>query len=314
MQTLLLPTVRSGSASSAAVGPTPPLVHRLSQRAFFSPNSLPIAHKSTQPLPLFSHSSSLSSYDSLKNKTSKLLSSQTKASNATAPAFNSQNDETEKAKLVQVAKRLENTSRYFKRLGNLGFWGQLICATVAAVILSFSVVVTGKIPSPPTFYATLGGIAAAFISVFWSFGYIRLSEKLRKKPLMILPSHKQCYSDHPQKKESIGKSTLEAPPRADVVKSLKNGIVLNLLGMGAAILGMQATVGLLVAKALTSSANPSYQQISPGYSPVLALDVFLVQAAANTILSHFLGLVFSMELLRSVTLPPSENIPAFKVA
>ncbi|KAJ6948922.1 hypothetical protein NC651_003047 [Populus alba x Populus x berolinensis] len=30
--------------------------------------------------------------------------------------------------------------------------------------------------------------------------------------------------------------------------------------------------------------------------------------------SHFLGLVFSSELLRSVTLPPSENIPVFKVA
>ena len=69
----------------------------------------------------------------------------------------------------------------------------------------------------------------------------------------------------------------QAPPRASVVKSLKNGIALNLLGMGAAILGMQATVGLLVAKALTSSTNPYYQGISPGYSPVLALDVFLVQ-------------------------------------
>lgn len=69
----------------------------------------------------------------------------------------------------------------------------------------------------------------------------------------------------------------QAPPRADVVRSLKNGIVVNLLGMGAAILGMQATVGFLVAKALTSSANPYYQGISPGYSPVLALDVFLVQ-------------------------------------
>ncbi|KAF9675865.1 hypothetical protein SADUNF_Sadunf09G0077900 [Salix dunnii] len=293
MQTLLLPTVRAGTASLAAAGPTPPLVNRLSHRAFFSPpNTLPISHKSTQPLPFFSHSSSLSSYDPLKNKTSKLLSSQTKASNATAPAFNSQNDETERAKLAQVAKRLEDTSRYFKRLGNLGFWGQLICATVAAVILSFSIVVTGKIPSPPTFYATLGGIAAAFISVFWSFGYIRLSEKLRKT------------ANDPSK----------APPRADVVKSLKNGIVLNLLGMGSAILGMQATVGLLVAKALTSSANPNYQQITTGYSPVLALDVFLVQAAANTILSHFLGLVFSMELLRSVTLPTSENLPVFKVA
>ncbi|KAB2602849.1 protein TIC 21 [Pyrus ussuriensis x Pyrus communis] len=101
---------------------------------------------------------------------------------------------------------------------------------------------------------------------------------------------------------------LQAPPRADVIKSLKNGIVLNILGMGAAVLGMQATVGLLVAKALTSSANP-YQGLTPGYSPVLALDVFLVQASANTILSHFLGLLFSLELLRSVTLPPSEGIP-----
>ena len=61
------------------------------------------------------------------------------------------------------------------------------------------------------------------------------------------------------------------------MNSLKNGIVVNLLGMGAAILGMQATVGLLVAKALTSSAIPYYQGVSPGNSPVLALDVFLVQ-------------------------------------
>lgn len=96
--------------------------------------------------------------------------------------------------MPQVAKRLENTSRSFKRLGSLGFWGQLVCTVVAAVILSFSIVVTGKITSPATFYATAGGIAAAFISVFWSFGYIRLSEKLRKtasdpsKVLILLSS------------------------------------------------------------------------------------------------------------------------------
>ncbi|KAG9440348.1 hypothetical protein H6P81_020513 [Aristolochia fimbriata] len=206
---------------------------------------------------------------------------------ASAPlstAFPSPEEEAEKAKLAQVAKRLEKTSRYFKRLGSFGFWGQLVCTIVAAVILSFSSVITGKITSPATFYATAGGIAAAFISVFWSFGYIRLSDRLRRT------------ANEPAK----------APPRAEVVKSLKNGIVLNIIGMGAAILGMQATVGFLVAKALTTSAVPYYQGISPGNSPVLALDVFLVQASANTILSHFLGLVSSLELLRSVTLPTSE--------
>ena len=72
----------------------------------------------------------------------------------------------------------------------------------------------------------------------------------------------------------------KAPPRVDVVKNLKNGIVINILGMGATVLGMQATVGLLVGKALTSSANPYYQGLSPAYSPVLALDVFLVQVCS----------------------------------
>lgn len=214
------------------------------------------------------------------------------ASSPISAAYTSPVDDSEKAKLAQVSKRLESTSRYIKRLGSFGFWGQLVCTVVAAVILSFSVVITGKITSPATFYSTAGGIAAGFISVFWSFGYIRLAEKLRKT------------ANDPSK----------APPRANVVKSLKNGIILNLLGMGAAILGMQATVGSLVAKALTSSANPYVAGASPGYNPVLALDVFLVQASANTILSHFLGLVSSLELLRSVTLPPSESIPVPRIA
>jgi hypothetical protein len=79
---------------------------------------------------------------------------------------------------------------------------------------------------------------------------------------------------------SFSTFVFQAPPRADVVKNLKNGIVINILGMGATVLGMQATVGLLVAKALTSSANPYYQGLSPAYSPVLALDVFLVQVCS----------------------------------
>ncbi|GLJ30096.1 hypothetical protein SUGI_0595190 [Cryptomeria japonica] len=200
--------------------------------------------------------------------------------------------EREIEKLAQVSKRLERTGIYFKRLGGLGFWSQLVCTVVSAVILAFSAVITGSPTSPPTFYLTAGGIAAAFMSVFWSFGYIRLSERLRKN------------ANDPAK----------APLRADVVRNLKNGIIINILGMGATVLGIQATVGVLVAKALTTSANPYYQGISPGYSPVLALDVFLVQACGNTILSHFLGLLFSLELLRSVTLPQPPETVTPKVA
>ncbi|KAG6510249.1 hypothetical protein ZIOFF_028258 [Zingiber officinale] len=199
---------------------------------------------------------------------------------------------------TRVSKRLEDTARYFKRLGSIGFWGQLLCTIVSAVILSFSTVVTGKIATPVTFYPTAGAIAVAFISVFWFFGYIRLSEKLQRT------------ANEPSK----------APPRAEVVKNLKNGIVLNVLGMGAAILGMQATIGLLVAKALTTLSVPYYQGIAPGKNVVLAMDVFLVQyrgggrdhsleSSSKTVLSHLLGLVLSLELLRSVTVPHLEAVP-----
>ncbi|XP_074588367.1 protein TIC 21, chloroplastic-like isoform X2 [Curcuma longa] len=189
-------------------------------------------------------------------------------------------------KRCKVSKRLGDTARYFKRLGSIGLWGQLVCTIVSAVILSFSTVV-GKITTPVTFYTTAGAIAVAFISVFWFFGYIRLSEKLQRT------------ANEPSK----------APPRAEVVKTLKYGIVVNVLGMGAAILGMQATIGLLVAKALTTLSVPYYQGIAPGKNAVLAMDVFLVQSSSNTVLSHLLGLVLSLELLRSVTVPHLEAVP-----
>ncbi|XP_071685932.1 protein TIC 21, chloroplastic-like [Rutidosis leptorrhynchoides] len=283
MQTFLLPAARSGNAPPSFTL-TKPSLPTLRQT-----HSVLNSHSSSTNQSLSFTSTSLFSQQSnrhliLKNPNNKL---------APAPISVAYNEYPEQAKLAQVAKRLDSTSRYFKRLGSLGFWGQLVSTIVAAVILSFSVVITGKVTSPATFYATAGGIVAAFISVFMSFGYIRLSDRLRKTV------------NNPEK----------APPRSDVINSLKTGIVVNILGMGAAILGMQATVGLLVAKALTtSSSNSYYRGIAAGNSPILALDVFLVQASANTILSHFLGLVFSLELLRSVTVPPSDAVPVARAA
>ncbi|GFY89568.1 translocon at inner membrane of chloroplasts 21 [Actinidia rufa] len=255
MQALLSPAARPGGAPpspslSAAAKPSPPYLHRLLR-------STPSFNHGPRLPPLSSFSlSSLKPLHSL----SLLIKFSIFVSHRGIVAFEV---EIALSSLRQVSKRLESTSRYFKRLGSFGFWGQLVCTVVAAVILSFSVVVTGKITSPATFYATAGGIAAGFVSVFWSFGYIRLSDKLRRTV------------NEPSK----------APPRADVVKKLEKW----------------------------HSIEPSgYGCCCP--CPVLALDVFLVQASANTILSHFLGIASSLELLRSVTLPPSDSTPIPRIA
>ena len=64
--------------------------------------------------------------------------------------------------------------------------------------------------------------------------------------------------------------------------SLERGCWINIAGMVSTLLGLQATVGLLVAKTLTNAtANPFLSGGAGSYNPVLALDVFLVQVMAS---------------------------------
>jgi hypothetical protein len=109
---------------------------------------------------------------------------------------------------LQVRKKLEKTAQYFKSLGSLGFWSHFVCTTVSAGILLFSAVAIGKATASFTFFATAIGMVAAFISVFRSYGYIRLSEMLKRtanEPSKVPPSHRLIgYTTalsvfHPQK-------------------------------------------------------------------------------------------------------------------
>ncbi|KAG8094913.1 hypothetical protein GUJ93_ZPchr0012g22136 [Zizania palustris] len=126
---------------------------------------------------------------------SRLAAAAASAPSTPDPTPSPAEDEVERAKLAQVSKRLEKTARYFKTWGTLGFWSQLVCTTVSAGILSFSAVAIGNATSPFTLFATSISIVAAFISVFWAFGYIRLSERLRRtanEPAKVLSFPKIC--------------------------------------------------------------------------------------------------------------------------
>lgn len=178
------------------------------------------------------------------------------------------------------------SSTSLRRWGWVSFWIQLALSLVSAVILLFSVAFTSANGPRISLYMTVFGIMASFFSTFWSYGYTRLSQKLQR------------YADATEGSDVQSK----AIKKKDVKRTLRNGLTVNVVGMGAALLGLQAMVGMLVAKTLTSaSANPFFQgTASSQFNPVLALDVFLVQAATNTILSHFVSLVLCFLLLRAV--------------
>lgn len=92
-----------------------------------------------------------------------------------------------------------------------------------------------------------------------------------------------------------------ALPQLQVMELITRGILINIVGMASTLIGISTLVGLLVAKTLSNaSVNPFMASAAAGYNPVLALDVFLVQAATNTLLGHFLSLLCSLWLLNVV--------------
>jgi hypothetical protein len=82
--------------------------------------------------------------------------------------------------------------------------------------------------------------------------------------------------------------------------NIVRGVLINVVGMGATLLGVSTLVGLLVAKTLTNASVNPFAAGAAGYNPVLALDVFLVQAATNTLLGHFCSLLCSLWLLNVI--------------
>ncbi|GAB4818099.1 hypothetical protein N2152v2_005145 [Parachlorella kessleri] len=189
----------------------------------------------------------------------------------------------------EVAREnLKKAANACRRYGWISFWTQLVLTTIAAVILLFSMAFTAQNSPSISLYLTLFGIIMGFLSTFWSFGYTRLSLKL---------------------KAFLEAASVETAPkirRSDVINMLEKGAIINVLGAAATLLGLQATIGLLVAKTLTSATvNPFMATNTTAWNPVLAFDVFNVQATTNSLLSHFFSLILSLWLLRIIANRPS---------
>ena len=79
-------------------------------------------------------------------------------------------------------------------------------------------------------YMVLFAIIASMFSTFWAFGYTRLARKVKR------------YADALENTDIQSKVI----KKRDVKRTLRNGLTVNVLGMGSALLGLQAMVGMLV--------------------------------------------------------------------
>ena len=191
---------------------------------------------------------------------------------------------------------MEDTAAALRRTAWMSWWTQVVLSTVSAVILLFARSVGGysssKVSSPPSFFVGGVGIALSVTSIFWTWGGARLASRLRRG------------------------RTSRVQAANLLRRSVTFGTALNLAGMLVTLLGLFAIIGGLATKVLTGGGLMPFGAMAGGgggggasivAQTVQPLDILVVQANANTLLSHFSSLVFSLYLTRYVRRldPPS---------
>ena len=157
-------------------------------------------------------------------------------------------------------------------IANFGL--QLPLTVVSASILIFALMFTNPQAQDISRVFTFAGIIFAFAST-WAAR--RMLDAARRA--------------------SAGEGAPLEPAR--LLAKLVGNTNLNLLGLGATLLGLQASVGTLVSKTMLSAANAPYAQPQPG-ATLVSLDVFSLQASTNTLLAHFLSIVCANLMIKAV--------------
>jgi hypothetical protein len=176
-----------------------------------------------------------------------------------------------------------------RRVNWVSWWSQVVLSVISTVTLVFakSVLKTGvdRTSVAGGFLFAGSGITLGFLSIIWTWGGSRLSKRLRQNDYSRIKAANM------------------------IRRTITIGSVINLIGMFVTLIGAQQIVGLLASKLLTmqglapfgmNAAAVSAQTLQP-------LDILIVQANTNTLLSHFISLVCCLIMTRGVDKldPPS---------
>ncbi len=183
-----------------------------------------------------------------------------------------------------IPVKLQRIARMFRWTGRISFWGQLVLAVVASLILLFAAS-TLNASSDPNNPGTGGGLLFAVLGLLILYFNIY-------RAFFYLGRAKRLGSSNPE----------ERPKKADTIQMVQIALIGNLAGMLLTLLGAETITGSLLGKALRSQQgvafNPS--QLNQFIQPV---DLFIVLGNTHTIFAHFLGIVGALWLIYCLTRP-----------
>jgi uncharacterized membrane protein len=179
---------------------------------------------------------------------------------------------------------VQRIAQSFRMTGWISFWVQIVLAVISSFVLIFSTLILQSETQSPEQNATnpgagagvalaVLGVVSLYLGIYWAFRYTRLSRRLKA-------------SDQP-------------PTPRNLMDAIRIGLIINMVGMFVTLLGAEALIGSLFAKALSQpqSGGAFYERITQAIQPI---DILIVQANTNTVLAHFVGLTGSLWLLRAM--------------
>lgn len=177
-----------------------------------------------------------------------------------------------------VAPKKKDIAKLLRLTGRVSFWVELGFAAICVLALLFAI--TGRNFSEETnpaigigiFWGVCSIVLVGF-NIYLAFRCTRIAKGL----LTLGPELR--------------------PSKTETIKLLRLGIIISLVGILLNLLGGGATLGVLVAKAVS---QPPGIAITDPNQIIRGLDVFVMVANVNGIAAHFVGNVAALWLLDKV--------------
>jgi len=165
----------------------------------------------------------------------------------------------------------------------------VILTTILTVILVFTRNVVGRANGQaagqaPSLFLSGVGVLISAASIIWTWGDgARLSRRLLRRP------------------------TTRIQAAMMLRRAVRVGVSLNLVGLFATLVAAEEIVGALAIKVLTNRSYGPQSAVLSTVDGLQPLDILVVQANTNTLLSHFCSLVSFLYLTRQIMKldPPS---------
>lgn len=168
---------------------------------------------------------------------------------------------------VQVA------STMLKRWGLGKFWIEFVFGIISCVPIGASVLTSRNRTGGVGSFWAVCGLVVLLISIYFAWRYLTLAKSLRVK------------------------EAGERPKRNETQQLIKQGLIINLVGMFLSLIGTQASVG----DALIKSFSQTGSNVVQGGCILNSANIFDIQANTAIFTVHFIGLSISLWLISRLT-------------